>query len=68
MSSNKLQWSENGTTPMLYAPSASQPSGAFRIAYDDVMYWPSWSKSCTQDVQSLKDEAQTIHDAWLKLC
>lgn len=68
MSSNKLQWSENGATPMLYALSASQPSGAFRIAYDDVMYWPSWSKECTQDVQSLKAEAQSIHDAWMKLC
>lgn len=62
-----LQWIENETVPNLYAYSASQPTGVFRIHYDDVMYWPSWSPDCTQDLEALKEEAQQIHDDWIKL-
>lgn len=65
--SEKLEWVYNQTLPFLYAVSEAQHTGAFRIHYDDVMYWPSWSPDCSQDLEALKQEAQTIHDEWIKL-
>lgn len=63
----KLEWDENPTYRNLYAPSASQLTGVFRIFYDDVMYWPSWSPDCSQDLDALKEEAQQIHDEFTRL-
>jgi hypothetical protein len=65
--SEKLEWVYSDVRPMLYAISDAQHTGAFRIAYDDVMYWPSWSPDCSQDLDALKEEAQNIHDEWMKL-
>lgn len=65
--SEKLEWVESNIRPMFYAVSECQPTGAFRIHYDDVMYWPSWSPDCTQDFEALKQEAQNIHDEWVRL-
>lgn len=64
---DKLEWTHSTVNPMFYAISESQHTGAFRIHYDDVMYWPSWSPDCSQDLESLKEEAQNIHDEWIRL-
>jgi hypothetical protein len=62
-----LNWIHHSDHKHLLAISESQINGTFRIFYDDVMYWPSWSPDCTQDLDSLKKEAQEIHDQWIKL-
>lgn len=41
------------------------PGGVFRISYDDVMYWDSFSGiSPTQDHDAIKQAAQEIHDRY----
>ena len=65
--SEKLEWVQHDARPMLYAISEAQHTGAFRIHYDDVMYWPSWTPDCSQDLDALKQEAQNIHDEWVRL-
>jgi len=65
--SKNLEWIQSELRPMLYAISESQHTGAFRIHYDDVMFWPSWSPDCSQDLDHLKQEAQELHDEWVKL-
>ena len=62
-----LNWVHHEDHKHVYAVSMSQHTGTFRIFYDDVMYWPSWSPDCTQDIESLKEEAQSIHDQWIRL-
>lgn len=62
MPNNKLEWKERTDHKVFYAESKNSPTGSFRIFYDDVMYWPSWSKDCSQDLEALKKEAQDIHD------
>lgn len=57
-----LEWKSRSDFKMFYAESSVSPSGSFRIFYDDVMYWPSWSADCSQDLESLKSEAQKIHE------
>ncbi len=55
-----LVWNEDHQSKLIYAETHN--SAKFRIFYDDVMYWPSWSKDCTQDLDGLKAEAQELHD------
>jgi hypothetical protein len=62
-----LKWIENPNYKTYIAVSESQINGTLRIFYDDVMYWPSWSPDCTQDLDALKQEAQEIHDQWVRL-
>lgn len=64
MSNNDLIWEDKAESRMICANSIAAPNSVFRIAYDDVMYWPNWSKDCTQDLESLKAEAQQIHDGY----
>ena len=61
-----LEWKEIEKVRMICAESNASPTGAFRIAYDDTMYWPSWSKDCTQNLEELKKEAQQLHDEYNK--
>lgn len=60
---SELVWQENAKYKQFYAESKTAPYETYRIFYDDVMYWPSWSKDCTQDLDALKAEAQDLHDA-----
>ena len=62
-----LRWIENPNHKQFVAVSESQLNGTFRVFYDDVMYWPSWSPDCTHDFEALKQEAQDIHDQWIRL-
>jgi hypothetical protein len=66
--SDKLEWIDSAEYhPLVFALSESQKFGTFRIHRDGLMYWPSWSPDCSQDLDALKQEAQTIHDEWFKL-
>ena len=62
-----LRWIENPDHKHFVAVSESQINGTLRIFYDDVMYWPSWSPDCSQDIEALKNDAQDIHDQWVRL-
>ena len=57
-----LEWKDRADGKMIVAESNAAVSGSFRIHYDDVMYWPSWDKDCTQDLNALKAEAQKLHN------
>lgn len=59
-----LEWKEKPENKMIYAESEVMPSKSYRIFYDDVMYWPSWSKDCTQDLDMLKLHAQELENFW----
>lgn len=59
-----LEWKEKPEQKLIYAESIVMPSKSFRIFYDDVMYWPSWSKDCTQDLESLKAQAEDLERFW----
>ena len=62
-----LKWIENPNHKQFVAVSESQLNGTFRVFYDDVMYWPSWSPDCSHDLAALQQEAQEIHDQWVRL-
>lgn len=62
-----LEWFLNPGHKQYVAESASQVNGTFRIHYDDVMFWPSWSPDCSDDFNALKQEAQELHDQWVRL-
>lgn len=59
-----LEWKEKPEQKLIYAESIVMPSKSFRIFYDDVMYWPSWSKDCTQDLELLKSQAEDLERFW----
>jgi hypothetical protein len=51
---------------MYLAKSPAAKAGDFRIFYDDVMYWDSFSNiSPTQDIEAIKKVAQEIHDKYM---
>lgn len=60
-----LEWKWKDGYPMVEAESPAAPGGVFRISYDDVMYWDSFSGiSPTQDLDAIKQAAQEIHDRY----
>ena len=61
-----LEWKHAENDKHFYAESNTYPYGKFRIHYDDTMYWPSWSPDCSQDLEMLKMEAQSIHNSFKK--
>lgn len=61
-----LEWIHHDKLPMYLANSPAAKSGAFRIFYDDVMYWNNFSDHPpTQDLDGLKQLAQKIHDNFI---
>ena len=59
----KLEWTHHDKLPMYFAKSAASPFGEFRIFYDDIMYWDTFSNlTPTQDLDRIKEVAQSIHD------
>lgn len=60
-----LEWTHHDKLPMYLARSPAAKAGDFRIFYDDVMYWDNFSGlSPTQDLESIKERAQDIHDKY----
>lgn len=60
-----LEWENHNNYPMIVAKSPAGKGGMFRIFYDDIMYWDSFSgMSPTQDITVLKTKAQEIHDSY----
>jgi hypothetical protein len=60
-----LEWYHHLKLPMYLAKSPAAKAGDFRIFYDDVMYWDSFSGlSPTQDLEEIKSKAQEIHDSY----
>jgi hypothetical protein len=58
-----LEWTHHDKLPMYFAKSAASPFGEFRIFYDDIMYWDTFSNlTPTQDLDRIKEVAQSIHD------
>lgn len=61
-----LEWIHHDKLPMYLANSPAAKYGAFRIFYDDVMYWNNFSDHPpTQDLDMLKQLAQQIHDNFI---
>jgi hypothetical protein len=60
-----LEWIHHDKLPMYLARSPAAKSGDFRIFYDDVMYWDTFSGlSPTQDFEAIKQKAQEINDSY----
>ncbi len=60
-----LEWVNHDKLPMLLAKSPAAKSGDFRIFYEDLMYWDTFSGlSPTQDLDAIKQKAQEIHDSY----
>jgi hypothetical protein len=60
-----LQWTYSQSHPSIEAASPAANGGTFRIFYDDVMYWDSFTgMSPTQDLASIQAKAQEIHDSY----
>lgn len=61
-----LEWKDKPGHPMYEAKSPAAPGGAFIVAYDDVMYWDSFSGlSPTQDLGAIEKIAQDVHDKYM---
>jgi hypothetical protein len=56
-----LIWEENSSRRLV---SAAATFGVFKIVYDGTSYWPSWSKESSVDLESLKAEAQSVHESY----
>lgn len=60
-----LEWKHHENLSMYKANSPAAKSGEFRIFYDDMMYWDTFSGlSPTQDLNAIKVKAQEIHDSY----
>jgi hypothetical protein len=60
-----LEWIHHDKLPMYLAKSPAAKAGDFRIFYDDVMYWDSFSGlTPTQDLEAIKAKAQEINDSY----
>ena len=56
-----LTWSYHKDHKYLKSEKTSKTNDShFRIHYDDVMYWPSWSPSPSNNLTELLDEAQEL--------
>ena len=61
----QLEWFHHEKLPMYLAKSPAAKAGDFRIFYDDVMYWDTFSGlTPTQDLEAIKRKAQEIHDSY----
>jgi hypothetical protein len=60
-----LEWQHHDKMPMYIAKSPAAKNGAFRIFYDDIMYWDDFSDlTPTQDFEAIKQKAQSIEDSY----